>query len=347
MKSLNVDISQCNYKVMIGTGGIGSGKFFLLNGNHTLGREESRSGIILDQNDYCKLHIISHYVKSLLGNDFSVLPIGNIGNDDVGIKLLQEMNEVGLNTSYVKTVFNKPTLFSFCFMYPDNSGGNMTTDDSASSVVDEASVKQAKIEFTNYAGKGIVLAAPEVPLKAREELLKYGSDHNFYRVASFTSEEMETVMNSLMLKDVDLLAINLNEAAHAANLDPEKADPMTIVNASMDSVRLINPKINISITHGKSGSWILDDSEISHLPSLVLDVINTAGAGDAFLSGLISGIVAGLSLQESQQLGTLVGGASVSSPHTINKEIDRKILNELSKKAPFSISKNIQTLLEV
>ena len=53
MKSLNIDINQCQFKAMIGTGGIGSGKFFLLNGDHTLGREESRSGYILDQNDYC------------------------------------------------------------------------------------------------------------------------------------------------------------------------------------------------------------------------------------------------------------------------------------------------------
>jgi sugar/nucleoside kinase (ribokinase family) len=347
MKSLNVDIDKCNFKVMIGTGGIGSGKFFLLNGNHTLGREESRSGYILDRNDYCKLHIISHYVKSLLGSDFTVVPIGSIGNDDVGIRLLKEMNEIGLITSYVKTETNKPTLFSFCFLYPDNSGGNMTTDNSASSVVDEFSVMNAQVEFTNYSGKGIVLAAPEVPLKTREILLKYGTDYNFFRVASFTSEEMDYVLSSLILKDVDLLAINLNEAAHSTSLDPENTDPMNIINESMISFRRINPKIKISITHGKSGSWILDGSDISHLPSLDLDVINTAGAGDAFLSGLISGIVAGLSLKESQELGTLVGGASVTSPHTINKKIDRKILKELATNASFTISKNIYTLLEV
>lgn len=346
MKSLNVDINKCQFKAMIGTGGIGSGKFFLLNGDHTLGREESRSGYIQDQNDYCKLHIISHYVKSLLGNDFAVIPIGNIGNDDVGIKLLQEMNEIGLETSYVKTEDNKSTLFSFCFLYPDNSGGNMTTDNSASSAVDEFSFLIAKDEFTNYSGKGIVLAAPEVPLEARKILLKYGTDNNFYRVASFTSEEMDYVMNSSILKDVDFLAINLDEAAKGINLDPEKTDSLKIVNESVISLKRINPNLHISITHGKLGSWIYDGSDISHLPSLDIDVVNTAGAGDAFFSGLISGIVTGLSLKESQQLATLVGGASVRSPHTINKDIDRKILNDLAKNAPFTISKNITNLLE-
>ena len=54
------------YRAMIGAGGIGSGAFFALDGEHTLGREESRSGRLLDRRDYCKLHIISHYVKALL-----------------------------------------------------------------------------------------------------------------------------------------------------------------------------------------------------------------------------------------------------------------------------------------
>ncbi len=131
------------------------------------------------------------------------------------------------------------------------------------------------------------------------------------------------------------------------SLDPEKTDPLTIVNTAMSSFRLINPNITISITHGKSGSWLIDNSDISHLPSLDLDVVNTAGAGDAFLSGLIAGNCSGLSLKESQQLGTLVGGASVTSPHTINKEIDRKVLNKLAVNSSLKISKNIFTLLEV
>ncbi|NIN09662.1 MAG: hypothetical protein GTO76_13735, partial [Planctomycetales bacterium] len=73
---LEVTISEPRYQAMIGVGGIGSGSFFALRGNHTLGREESRGGRFLDRRDYCKLHIISHYVKTLLGPEFSTIPIG-------------------------------------------------------------------------------------------------------------------------------------------------------------------------------------------------------------------------------------------------------------------------------
>ena len=71
---LNIDMENCRYRAMIGTGGIGMGNFFALKGNHTLGREESRSGRFIERRDYCKLHIVSHYVKTLLGEDLPRCP---------------------------------------------------------------------------------------------------------------------------------------------------------------------------------------------------------------------------------------------------------------------------------
>ncbi|MHC4800302.1 MAG: hypothetical protein ACYTF1_26980, partial [Planctomycetota bacterium] len=121
MDSLNITLSDRRYRALIGTGGIGSGAFFALNGNHTLGREESRSGRFLDRKDYCKLHIITHYVQTLMGPDFTTLPIGKVGDDQQGQNLLSEMAEAGLNTRYVRPVSGKPTLYSFCFVYPDGS----------------------------------------------------------------------------------------------------------------------------------------------------------------------------------------------------------------------------------
>src|SRR5512137_2113496 len=94
-RSLNVDIPTCPYRAMLGVGGIGSGTFFLLNGEHTLGREESRSGHFIDRRDYCKLHIISHYVRTLLGEAFHTLPIGKVGDDEAGRRVVREMQDAG------------------------------------------------------------------------------------------------------------------------------------------------------------------------------------------------------------------------------------------------------------
>ena len=99
------------YDVVVGTGGIGSGIFLALEGNRTLGREESRPADLLDQRDYCKLHIVCHYVRRLLGPEVAVLPIGKVGRDDAGRAVLEEMRATGLDTALV-TTSTRPTLFA-------------------------------------------------------------------------------------------------------------------------------------------------------------------------------------------------------------------------------------------
>ena len=188
--SLTIDPLDLRYRALIGTGGIGSGMFFALDGNHTLGREESRSGHFLDRRDYCKLHIVSHYVRRLLGSSFPVIPLGMVGADEVGERLLGEMAEVGLDLRYVGRAEGRRTLYALCLIYPDGSGGNVTENDSACAAVDAGWIARAEPEFARFSGAGIALALPEVPLEARQKLLALGTAHGFLRVASFTTAEI-------------------------------------------------------------------------------------------------------------------------------------------------------------
>ena len=192
-------------RAMLGVGGIGSGTFFLLNGEHTLGREESRSGHFIDRRDYCKLHIISHYVKVLLGDIITVLPIGKVGDDEAGQRLMGEMKAAGLDLRYVQIIPGMQTLYSFCFVYPDGSGGNLTTDNSACDLVVGEDVARAEADFAAYQARGIALAVPEVSLAARQKLLQMGTKYDFWRVAVFTSAEIEPAIE-LGLLDDDRLA---------------------------------------------------------------------------------------------------------------------------------------------
>ncbi|MFW6137681.1 MAG: carbohydrate kinase family protein [Spirochaetota bacterium] len=342
---LNVHISQCSYQTMIGVGGVGTGTFFALNGNHTLGREESRSGHFIDRKDYCKLHIVSHYVKALLGPEFKVIPVGKVGDDPTGGELCREMQEAGLELGCMERTGEYSTLFSFCFIYPDGSGGNLTTDNSASSVVDAAYVQEAEEAFIQYRSKGIALAVPEVPLDARITLLELGTRYGFFRAASFTSEEIERVKKSKIFEKVDLLALNLDEAAALSGINSESIAPGEVVAEAVRVLQDMTPDILLSVTGGKKGSWCWDGRKAYHTPAYKTRINSTAGAGDAFLAGLIAGITAGLELHHAHLLGSLVAGLAISSPHTINKEIDRAALWEFCSVAKVKLPSQIKVLL--
>lgn len=332
MNPLQINITKNRFDILIGVGGIGSGSFFLLNENHTLGREESRSGTFLDQNDYCKLHIISHYMKAFLGEAMDVIPVGKVGDDDVGEKLMREMQAAGLSTEYLEFEKGSSTLFSFCFLYPDGSGGNMTTSNSACSKTSPEDVWKTEYLFKQFQRKGIALAVPEVPLEIRFELLELATNYQFYRAASFTTEEVPAVLQSDVLEKVDYLAVNLDEAAAIVGRDPKTSSSGEIVDLSVGLLKKKYPALHLSITDGRNGSWSWDTVSIEHTSSVDPgDVVNSAGAGDAYMAGVLMGISTGLEFHEAQKTGALLGSYSVTSQHTIHENANGEALMEFAK----------------
>jgi sugar/nucleoside kinase (ribokinase family) len=221
----------------------------------------------------------------------------------------------------------------------------MTTDDSASGRVTPGFIESAEGALAKYSGRGIVLAVPEVPLAARVRLIQLGTKHSLFRVASFTTGEIKSVRQKNILDHVDLLALNIDEAVQVTGgLNPSQ-DVEDAARRAAESLGRLYPKLNLTITAGIQGSWAWDGKGISYFPAVRTDVESTAGAGDAFLAGVVAGLTAGLTLREAQQLGTLVGSLSVSSPHTIHKGINRSTLLSLSKNLQKEISKDVQTLL--
>lgn len=330
---------------MIGVGGIGSGSFFELRGDHTLGREESRTGRFLPHRDYCKLHIISHYVNALLGPSFETILIGKVGDAAAGARILSEMGSAGLDIRYIESIAGESTLFSFCFLYPDGTGGNLTVDDSACDKVDAAFVAQAIPEFRRLAGQGIALCTPEVPLAARKQLLLLATQYAFFRTASFVSGEIREASKMGLLEMIDLLSINTDEAAAIAGLSLDERQMDEIIETAILELKNRNPDMKVCITAGGGGSWCWDTQSIKHVPAFEIEAVGTAGAGDAYLAGIIAGEVVGLPLPVAQEMATLTSAMAVTSPHSINPDISWGSLQEFARRNAFCLSDHVISLL--
>jgi len=345
MNALNTDPNSWLYQAMIGVGGIGYGVFFSLNHNHTLGREESRSGHFLDQEDFCKLHIVSYYVQKLLGEAFEVFPVGKVGEDDVGKRLIDKINSVGMHTEFIQVSDTAPTLYSFCFSYPDGSGGNLTTDNSACNELMDKDLIVAEPEFERYSQRGIALVVPEVPLAFRQKMLELATEYQFYRVASFSSDEIQEAIQMGLFNQIDLLSINLDEARRAV---PDDGNYPTIeeeTRSLLEQISKINPNMELVITNGKNGSWFLDDGRLIQQKPFATVLKSTAGAGDAYLGGLIIGTVIGLPMVCIHELGSLIAAFSVTSPDTIAENISRKSLLHFVNEMNLEISDVVMDLL--
>ena len=345
-RSLNYNENELHYRGIVGTGGIGTGSFFVLNDNNTLGREESRSGHFLNVRDYCKQHIILHYIKVLMGPLFRVVPVGRLGEDDAGAVLYNEMTETHFEMDLVERMPGVSTLFSFCFYYPDGSGGNLTTDDSASSRVDPEYIMKASGIIKELGADGMIIAVPEVPLSARRKILEIGKQNQLFCAASFTSEEIRQALEDGLMRNVDLLAINIDEVTSLTNSANSNNDTSSLIKTAAEILQKYNDKILLSVTAGDKGSWCWDGYTLNFSPSVSVKAISTAGAGDAFFAGILSGLALGLHIFDAQQLASLVAGLSVTSPDTIHKGIERSSLKEFLVSSNLRISEKVNRLFD-
>jgi len=99
--------------------------------------------------------------------------------------------------------------------------------------VDTGLIERAITDIKELGPEGLIMAAPLVPLEVKEKLLELGKRHGLFCSSSFTAEEIQQAMDSGILTYVDLLAINIIEAAVAAGIQSEKTGTLTIVKSAV------------------------------------------------------------------------------------------------------------------
>jgi sugar/nucleoside kinase (ribokinase family) len=337
MNILRID-SRSSYRSLIGVGGLGTGLFFALEGEHALGRNESRPARLLDIRDYCKLHIVIHYVARLLGAQpsglpFHVLPVGKVGADQAGQHVVEEMQNVGIDTALVQKDNEKPTLLSVCFQYPDGSGGNITTTNSAAAELSDGDLDEAA-KFLKINGRStIALSVPEVTLAVRREFLKLATGAGAFRAASFVDAEISPAKELGMFEMLDLVALNESEAEAFTGCRLSSSACDEFVKKCQSLTNGPYPGLRIIVTAGKQGAFAFAEGCYNFSPAPEVPVVSTAGAGDALLGGVLSALAAGApflppgavrrSLNEGLlasafEFGVLLGSYKITSPHTIH-----------------------------
>jgi len=327
------------YTQIFGTGGIGSGVIYALEGNHTLGREETRLGTKLPNKDFCKLHIISHYLTVILGeieDSVEIYPVGAVGNDREGRELLELFDTCRISRKYVKILDGYPTLFSVCFQYPDGSGGNITESRSASSVLSPGDIDRAADQLEKK--KSIVFAVPEVPLETRLHLLELKSGNGVFRAASFLSSEIRDVFSRGIFQNIDLCALNMDEAKTLVESRGKGIqEGRKFADICNSILRGENPDIEVLITDGKKGSYAFSKNRSAYLPAFKMKVSNSAGAGDAFFAGLIIGKIMNLPFISEEAVSCFktahsLASLSVESRDTIHFNLNSIMLKEFIEK---------------
>ncbi len=288
------------FNKVIGTGGIGKGLIFHSEINETLGRNESRLVNLSDAKDYCKQHIVLHYIARLCP-EIDVLPIGAVGNDAYGLQLIKDMQCSGMDTRHVLVEDGHDTMLSICLQYPNKDGCNFSVSNSAMECVTPEYIKRC-VESENIDSRTIAVALPEASIQSRFTLLYEAKKRAAFCVSSVAESEVTSFLQTELHEYCDLLAINQAEAlafakAGSINYDTTKPNIKQITLSVYKMLSVRNSELKLMVTDGKYGGYSVKNSLVEHVCAVDVPVINTTGAGDACLGGTISGLINGLPLQ--------------------------------------------------
>ena len=236
---------------------------------------------------------------ALLGASVSFL--GRVGDDEFGEPLVRALEEKGIDTSLIQRISGRQTGAAFITVTPDGENA-ITVAPGANRAITLEDVDAAADVIR---GARVLVAQMEVPKEVvgrAAEVAASGDTRVLLNLAPTFEVPRE------LLERLDPLVVNEHEAAFLLGSRVEGVDGA--LSAAPELLSL-GPGSAV-ITLGAAGAVIADSSSATHIPAPEVDVVDTTGAGDAFVGALAVKLARGASLEEAASYAVRAGAAAVT-----------------------------------
>jgi ribokinase len=227
-----------------------------------------------------------------------------VGDDDRARRALAFLEAAGVDTRWVTEVVGA-TDVGFVMLPPSKIPAITTAADRARDL-DERRVRQAA-EAVRSAS--LVVSQLEAPPEAARTAFGIARDAGVQTLLNpAPAQELDEELKSL----TDLLIPNEHEAASLLGVEDEPA-------ALAASLAARNVHLDVVVTAGAKGAYVAGRGrDVRHIPAPAVDeVVDTTGAGDAFIGAFATRIREGDDLEEAVRFAVRVASSSVSQPGTI------------------------------
>jgi ribokinase len=231
----------------------------------------------------------------------SVAFLGRVGDDEFGEPLVRALGEKGIDTTLIERASGASTGAAFITVTPDGEnaitvapGANRSLTpedvDAASEAIGDARVLVAQMEIP-----------VETVLQAVEVAAEMGT-RTLVNLAPIFEIPHE------LLERLDPLVVNEHEAAFLLESEVEGVDGALSAVSRLLSLG----SRSAVITVGEAGAVFANGESTGHLPAPKVDVVDTTGAGDAFVGALAVQLARGVPLEEAVAYAVRAGAAAVT-----------------------------------
>lgn len=247
----------------------------------------------------------------------SVKMISAVGNDEFGSVILSELNALKVDTAGVMVHQSQSTS---TYLAVSDETGDMHVAISQMNIVDEISVAYVN-EFHHVLENAGCLV---VDTNLKEEVLQYIlNKYAHKKIFVDTVSTAKAIKVRGLLDKIYFFKPNLLEAELFSEHPLEQSDLPLFLKTL--------PVKKIAISLGAQGVIGREENEIVKIETPKTEIVNTTGAGDAFMAGMVFSEIKQLPFKEALRFAMSCATHNIEQPDTVSKALNESIINNLIK----------------
>jgi ribokinase len=221
-----------------------------------------------------------------------------VGNDIAGKEIIRVLRKAHVDTRFITVDRKERTAYSIILLVKRGER-TILVYRGASAHLNEASIPWNKL-FSRW----LYISSLGGNLTLFKRLLLIAKKRNIKVAWNPGGEELKQGLKKLgpYCKEVDVLIMNEEEAEKLAHDD---------LGGALNALRP-RPGKALAITQGRRGAIVSDGKSAVYAPAYGKKVVNTTGAGDAFSSGFLAGLIHFKYLSLALRLGIMNSGLCVT-----------------------------------
>lgn len=223
----------------------------------------------------------------------NVAMVGAVGNDDYGTVVRKILENERIFIDYVVPVTDRTTGIAHIVLAEEDN--SIVVVQGANALVNKSVVDRSKDLLVKA---DMVVLQLEIPLETVKYVLAICEEHN---IPVMLNPAPAQVLSEEILEKATYITPNEHECRIV--LDDFKS-PIEDLLAKYPNKLLM--------TEGSNGVRFHNGTEIVHVPSIAVDVVDTTGAGDTFNGALAVALSEGETLQKAIRFANIAGGLSVT-----------------------------------
>ncbi len=214
----------------------------------------------------------TNVASSLSHFGMNVYCVSKLGKDLFASLVLKDLKKYGVDTSNVKLMPNKKTAVSVILTSKEGGRTVMIHRGACENLSLQTLSPFPKASWAYVCNLGGTF-------KNVRGVIDYLNSSDYKIFWNPGLNELKN-FDTAVLKKVDILSLNLEEASSLANIPQKDIKKLLSFFSKFKNLLTL-------ITLGSKGAFAIDSSEILHTSSLKVDVVNSLGAGDAFGSAFL------------------------------------------------------------